>query len=352
MRISVAMASFNGEKYIYEQIQSIMRQTRLPDEIVISDDHSTDHTVSEIKKAISDYSSESVCFVLLSNDGEQGVRSNFENALSHTTGDLVFLCDQDDIWLENKIEIMSEVMSARDEMVAVHNAKILQAEADESTLNDKELDRLPMSEEILTKCGKFSGEKNLLLSMLGRIPARGMCLCVKQEYLQSIMPMSKAAYHDTWIEFCAIADDTMVFVPQTLAYFRVHERNVEGLQNNVNPEKRKTKESLSSKQEKALLEQDFIWGNDTINYLKEKGYDSRAGYMIYQSRVGFRIDIISANRITAVLKMRSGRVRKQYKNVRKDSFNYDFQFVLNHSREYRREYINNLNKMLRRVIYF
>jgi len=108
MKISVAMAVFNGETYIEEQLESIYRQSRQPDEVIISDDHSTDRTKQIVKAFIQERDLQN--WTLIGNDGSRGVSHNFVNALRHISGDIFFLCDQDDVWEKNKVETMAAAL--------------------------------------------------------------------------------------------------------------------------------------------------------------------------------------------------------------------------------------------------
>jgi len=98
--ISVCMATFNGEKYIKEQINSILIQLDYKDELIISDDGSTDKTMEIIHKF------DDKRIKLFENKNMHGYAHNFENALKQATGDYIFFSDQDDVWLPNKVEIM------------------------------------------------------------------------------------------------------------------------------------------------------------------------------------------------------------------------------------------------------
>jgi len=98
MKISVCMASYNGEKYIRQQIDSILPQLGESDELIISDDSSTDDTISVVK-SINDNR-----IKLIKDQKFKSPVSNFENAIKNATGDFIFLCDQDDIWQPNKVE--------------------------------------------------------------------------------------------------------------------------------------------------------------------------------------------------------------------------------------------------------
>lgn len=122
MKISVAMATYNGEKYLQEQLDSLARQTRLPDELVVSDDASTDRT----REILGDFASTAPFSVTVHiNCVNLGYIKNFETALGMTTGQLIFLCDQDDRWYENKISRVQECFD-RDEslLLAINDQKI------------------------------------------------------------------------------------------------------------------------------------------------------------------------------------------------------------------------------------
>lgn len=106
--ISVIIATYNGEKYILAQLESILNQTLVPDEVIIRDDCSKDNTVHLIKKFIVDHNLNN--WKLKVNKENRGFVKNFYQALSEANGDFIFLCDQDDIWLSNKIEELSKLM--------------------------------------------------------------------------------------------------------------------------------------------------------------------------------------------------------------------------------------------------
>uniref|UniRef100_A0AB33J447 Glycosyltransferase 2-like domain-containing protein n=1 Tax=Prevotella sp. GTC17254 TaxID=3236794 RepID=A0AB33J447_9BACT len=102
-RISVAMCTYNGELFLREQLDTLVTQTLLPDEIIIQDDHSTDGTLTILKEYAARYPFIRVCL----NDGERGVNSNFFGALRKATGDLIAICDQDDLWEPTKLELQA-----------------------------------------------------------------------------------------------------------------------------------------------------------------------------------------------------------------------------------------------------
>jgi glycosyltransferase involved in cell wall biosynthesis len=98
MKISVCIATFNGGRFIQEQVMSVLPQLGEEDEMVVSDDGSTDDTIPILK------SFHDPRISIWQNNGRHGFIWNFENALTKAMGDVIFLCDQDDIWKPNKVE--------------------------------------------------------------------------------------------------------------------------------------------------------------------------------------------------------------------------------------------------------
>lgn len=110
LSISVVMATYNGAKYIREQLDSIVRQTLLPDELLISDDGSVDDTLVICKE----YADKYPFIRIISNESEHGPNGNFIQAFKKSIGDVIFPCDQDDVWKKNKIDIMISYFSNED----------------------------------------------------------------------------------------------------------------------------------------------------------------------------------------------------------------------------------------------
>lgn len=108
MKVSVVLASYNGEKYIKRQLISLMLQDRKADEVIICDDCSTDGTVKIVKNFIKE--NELNNWKIYINSQNIGWKKNFYNAINKTTGDLIFLADQDDEWYKNKISVMEQVI--------------------------------------------------------------------------------------------------------------------------------------------------------------------------------------------------------------------------------------------------
>lgn len=101
VRVSVAIATYNGAKYLSEQLESIAKQTVLPNEIIISDDCSTDNTKEIVESFVK---SSTIPVQFLTHPVNVGIINNFFNAFNHCTGDYIFYCDQDDVWMSDKVE--------------------------------------------------------------------------------------------------------------------------------------------------------------------------------------------------------------------------------------------------------
>lgn len=119
MKISVVMAVYNGEKYIEEQLMSILSQSIMPDELIIQDDGSSDSTTDKIQ-SITEKSDVSV--KLVKNKENLGFSKNFITAISAASGEYIFLSDQDDIWKKDRIKRALSVMEGNENILALSSA--------------------------------------------------------------------------------------------------------------------------------------------------------------------------------------------------------------------------------------
>lgn len=200
--VSVCLATYNGARYIKEQIDSILLNLNANDEIIISDDKSTDNTVQIIK----DYKNPQI--KLYTNEGPHGFIHNFENAIQHAKGDYIFLSDQDDIWTTNKIEVCLRYLQITD--LVVHNALLVNAQGEKSCIDFFSIRK--------SKAGYW---KNLYKNSF-----IGCCMAFKSSLLNSILPFPKhILWHDMWIGLIAEKKGKTIFIPDILLYYRRHENN-------------------------------------------------------------------------------------------------------------------------------
>ncbi len=204
MKVSVCMATFNGADFIYEQVQSILLQLKNEDELIISDDGSSDKTI-EIIESFKDGR------IKIFNNQKHGVNNNFENALKHATGDYIYLSDQDDVWLENKINIMNQELESHDFVVS------------DCMVVDTDLKELSHSRN--KDCNVKSGFINIMI----RSRYLGCCMALKKEVLQACLPFPvkyKLLEHDIWIASVAELYYNCISLDEPLILYRRHGSNV------------------------------------------------------------------------------------------------------------------------------
>lgn len=199
--ISVCMATYNGAQYLGEQVDSVLSQLQPQDELVVSDDGSTDRTV-EILQSYNDPRIRIFC-----NERAHGVVGNFDTALSHAMGDYIFLCDQDDVWRPDKVAKCIEVLQRVD--LVVHNAQL--------TTGYK---------IIRDSYFELRGSGPGYWKNLWRNSFVGCCMAFRREVLRKISPLPpKTAMHDMYIGLVASRKFTVEFLDETLVCYRRHGGN-------------------------------------------------------------------------------------------------------------------------------
>lgn len=203
MRISIAMATYNGEKYLQEQLDSFLSQTRLPDELVISDDCSTDSTM----QILHDFAKSAPFEVkIYQNEHNLGFVHNFENALKQTSGDIIFLSDQDDVWFPNKIEYVTNFAQQNTEYLLYMNDA-------EICLADGTPTKLTILKQILSL--RFSEEKFAI----------GCCMAIRKDLRDMALPIPKFHAHDTWLNKLSNILEVKKVLPSVLQFYRRHGGN-------------------------------------------------------------------------------------------------------------------------------
>lgn len=122
-KISIALCTYNGERYIAEQLESLINQTRQPDEIIICDDQSKDNTVIVAKRVLNSWQGK---WKIIVNDKNLGYKKNFQKAISLCSGEFIFLSDQDDVWDKRKLEIILDAFHNHPDAIMVfHDAELV-----------------------------------------------------------------------------------------------------------------------------------------------------------------------------------------------------------------------------------
>lgn len=199
-RVSVAVATYNGERHLQQQLESFLAQTVLPDEVVIYDDSSTDRTVEVARQ----FSARAPFEVKIFVGDRVGFGQNFGRALAETSGDIVFMSDQDDEWDPIKVERVLMVDAA----LVVHDLMLCQAD--------------------LTPIGQSMSQRLKAFGLPIEQHIKGCCTAVRRELLEVALPIPAGLGHDTFLHELAAARGERVFLDEPLIRYRLHESNTSG----------------------------------------------------------------------------------------------------------------------------
>ncbi len=245
------MASFNGEKYISQQLESIINQSYTNLEIVITDDASSDSTLDIIKGFQSKFD-----FIrLFKHEKNLGITPTFEHSFRQCRGDYITICDQDDIWASNKIEFLVNAM--KDEDMVYSNSELIDRHGHSMNLQINALANLRSF---------YSG-----IPFLVGVCLPGHTMLLKAEFLKSILPIPVEIIYDRWICFCAAGNNGIKYVDKPLVGYRQHESNSFGVGKSRNKSKRKTRQERFDQklQELKLFGNAPIQNKETKQMLKE-----------------------------------------------------------------------------------
>lgn len=219
------MCTCNGGAYLRAQLESLVAQSRLPAQIVISDDSSDDGSWEFIVQwARKVRASTSIDVVLLRNEVRLGVRRNFQQAIEQLETDVVFLADQDDIWAREKIEVILDRMETQPDVELVHTDADLIDEQGRK-LGCSLFDALCISERerTLIAAGRFFDvycRRNLVT---------GTTTAFRRELLALALPIPEDWIHDEWLAVCAAASRSIAMLPNKLTQYRQHGSNAIGV---------------------------------------------------------------------------------------------------------------------------
>jgi glycosyltransferase involved in cell wall biosynthesis len=205
MKISIALATFNGGKYLQEQLDSFLNQNRLPDELVVCDDGSNDETLS-ILEGFSEKAPFPVKIYL--NEKNLGYSQNFSKALALCEGDLIFLSDQDDVWLPDKINIVMQRFDERPEVqLIIHD--------------------LDYCKENMTPIGQTKIERMSGFFDLQKDYVVGMATAIRGDFLRLCLPIpdNREVGHDNWLHDCSNVVEGKAIIEDVLALHRRHVSN-------------------------------------------------------------------------------------------------------------------------------
>lgn len=217
-KVSVAMATYNGEKFIIEQLDSIMNQTYPVDEVVICDDRSSDNTVEIVKKYIDENDYQDIIRIHV-NEDNLGYASNFIGALRKTTGEYVFFCDQDDIWIYDRVEKMVNVMEENPDIGLMGSEfEPFKCDADAPNPHRWELKKF-RNDDSLEKIS-FTSE-NIFIG------CQGCTMVMTRKFLDRVENYWYEGWaHDEYVWKLALSEECLYFYHCTTLKRRLHSNNV------------------------------------------------------------------------------------------------------------------------------
>lgn len=200
---SVCMATYNGERYIQRQLESILKQLDSMDEVIIFDDCSTDNT-RKVIKAMDDSR-----IHLYKNIKNLGVNKTFENALKKARGDIIFLSDQDDIWLDDKVAFIIDYFQKHSDVdVIQHDAEVV-------------YENLTVIDKSFFHWRGHAGPS--VIRNLIRDTHLGCCMAMRKNVINDCLPITSIPYHDKWIGIIApLTGHKIVFLPIVLIKYIRH----------------------------------------------------------------------------------------------------------------------------------
>lgn len=207
VRISVAMITYNGEAFLREQLTSILSQLGTEDELIISDDGSTDGTL----EIIEEFTNGNVPIRLLTGPGT-GIKANVEHALRSCTGKYIFLADQDDVWAPDKVKEVLQCFNREKAGLVIHDAAVF-----------TESIEAPVMDSFFAFRNSGAG----IVKNLWKNSYIGCCMAFRRQLLEKALPIpAKIEMHDQWL---GILNDfyykKSYFYHKPLLYYRRHGDN-------------------------------------------------------------------------------------------------------------------------------
>lgn len=224
LKVSVVLCTYNGEAYLGEQLDSLLAQTRLPDEVVLGDDGSADSTIAMLESFMVRAQSKGVSTRLIRQSVNQGFVENFSRTLRLASGDLLFLCDQDDLWSSEKLALMEQrFVDDPDLLLLSTDARLVDAQGADlglSLFNALELRALE-----LRQLHEGKGFDVLLCRSL----ATGATVGMRRALIDDALPVGDGWIHDEWLAIVASSLGKVDVLEQQLIDYRQHGRNQVGM---------------------------------------------------------------------------------------------------------------------------
>ncbi len=286
--VSLVMSTYNGERFIEEQLDSIRRQTKQPDEVIIADDRSSDHTYEFVKSYIQKY--ELSTWKVYQNEKNCGWEKSFMQLIQQAQGDYIFLADQDDIWMPEKIEVMTGIMEKNPQILVLTSnyepfymtGAIDKARNTEKFKNDGSLQKIKFNCDFLY------------------VRRPGCVYCIRQSFVKTAAPYWFEKYpHDALFWRMARIADGLYVYQKALIRFRRHNQNASAVEVTGRAKKLEDIEYYSRVMKQVM---DFFKKTQNSLDSKRKRVLKRVNnYCIYRLKFLKNRDILSGIKLCAYL---------------------------------------------------
>jgi glycosyltransferase involved in cell wall biosynthesis len=200
-KISIALTTFNGEKYLVKLLESFLSQTQSIDEVIICDDGSSDKTIEILNNFKANH--REINFEIFENHSNLGVVKNFSKAIRLCKGDLIFLADQDDVWEVNKVKVMVGEYIKGTSSYIISDMKVMDAEGNLESFTFSEF----CENEYFISRSYFMN---------------GCAVLAAKHFLLACLPVPPGKAHDSWFAYCARRLKTRLYLSEPLMRYRIH----------------------------------------------------------------------------------------------------------------------------------
>ena len=273
------MATYNGEKYIEQQLNSILHQSRVADEVIICDDQSTDCTEDIVKDFIEKHHLKNWHFEV--NATNKGFIGNFFGAMRKTTGDIIFLCDQDDEWEENRLQQMENIMIEHPDIMALNTAvKLIDGSGKPLSIKNKKghcnaniLHAVVAEDTFQAFSFEFLVKTNI---------SPGCTMCVTRELIDKFLDYEEKCIeakfpHDWFLNLLASLEGGTYFKNTVYTRYRIHEQNTIGVDTEAQEEKAEIKSTKQMREEigkfhfkrAKFIKEELVLGEKNENYIEK-----------------------------------------------------------------------------------
>mgnify|MGYP004441877309 FL=1 len=269
MKISVALALYNSNEYLMEQLDSLKNQSRPADEVILVDDASTNDTVETVRKYIEENGLDH--WKLICQPKNRGFIETFRHALKECSGDVIFLCDHDDIWMPQKIQVMTDVFEKSNGKVQALAASFIPVDKNNSPIETK-AQKGKSNNNLLRKSVPAGSLTPIAFQDLAAYNVSPGCTAaITRELAQAYMPFEEKLPHDWALFAIAALQNGMYYLDRPLVRYRLHDSNTLGLTRQKAWENRSRIAKIDADQKTALLELAAQYEADeqTFAYMKQ-----------------------------------------------------------------------------------